>query len=344
MADNKRMSKSPTMNDVAKEAGVSVATVSRVINGNYAVSKKLERKVNNAMKKLHYHPSALARSFKMQETRQIGLIVPLLDHPFFSRMAQVMEQELFRNNYRAIICNTEEDPQREIEYIDLLLRQRVDGIIINSATNTISYLDDLQAQNMPTVLIDRNIETQKASKVFSDNVMGGYLGMKYLIELGHRHIIVVAPFSTASPIQQRIRGIHQALEEFGIPEDPNTFITPDDHSFDFGVNIGNQLMQMNPRPTAVFALTDVTAIGIMRACWQLGLHIPDDISVMGYDDIPLASYASPALSTIAQSIAEMGQTAVQLLLNHIQNPDLPSDHAVLATQLVIRETTAPPNQ
>lgn len=343
MSDNKANNhKAPTMNDVAKEAGVSVATVSRVINGNYKVSKSLEKKVNNAMKKLHYHPSALARSFKMQETRQIGLIIPLLDHPFFSRLAQVTEQELFRNDYRAIICNTEEDQGREIEYINLLLRQRIDGVIINSATDITDYVGDLQAQNIPAVLIDRNVETFDCSKVFSDNSLGGYLGMKYLIELGHRNIIIVAPFSFAEPTQHRIRGIRQAMKEFGLPERPGMFITSDDHSFDMGVKTGHELAKLSPRPTAIFALTDVTAIGIMRAFWQIGLRIPDDISVMGYDNIPLSSYVTPALSTVSQPIEEMGKTAVQMLLNHIQNPDLPADKAVLATQLMIRESTAEP--
>ena len=292
------------------------------------------------MKKLHYYPSTLARSFKMQETRLIGLIIPLLDHPFFSRLAQVTEQELFRNNYRAIICNTEEDQARELEYVELLLRQRIDGIIINSATDITDYLYNLQAQHVPCVLIDRNVESFDCSKVFSDNSLGGYLGMKYLLDLGHRRISVVAPFNFAEPTQHRIRGIRQAMAEYGIVETPDMFITSDDHSFNLGVDAGNQLAQMQPRPTAVFALTDVTAIGIMRAFGQINIKIPDDISVMGYDDIPLSAYVTPALSTVAQPITDMGKTAVQMLLSHIQNPDAPSDRAVLSTNLVIRESTA----
>ncbi|MCA9884010.1 MAG: LacI family DNA-binding transcriptional regulator [Anaerolineae bacterium] len=341
MADAKSNG-SPTMNDVAKEARVSVATVSRVINGSGSVSEKLENRVKRAMKKLHYHPSILARSFKMQETRQIGLLIPLLDHPFFSRLTQATEQALFSQDYRAIICNTEENHMREQEYVELLLRQRVDGMIINSATNVVDYMADLQARNIPCVLIDRNVPEFSCSKVFSDNSRGGYIGMKYLLDLGHTNVVVVAPFSFGEPTQLRLQGIRKALTERGIQETPNMFIETDDYSFDLGVHIGQQIAVMNPRPTAVFALTDVTAVGILRAFLQANISVPRDISVMGYDGIPLASYVTPSISTVAQPIEEMGKEAVSSLLNHIQNPDLPPDLITLKTKLIIRESTAEP--
>ncbi|QPC83355.1 LacI family DNA-binding transcriptional regulator [Phototrophicus methaneseepsis] len=332
----------PTMNEVAKAAGVSVATVSRVINGNKGVSKKLEQRVQKAIQELNYHPSSLARSFKMQETRLIGLIIPLLDHPFFSRLAQVMEQELFKNNYRAIICNTEENEARELEYVELLLRQRIDGVIVNSATEHTDYLFDLKRQNVPCVLIDRNVEQFDCSKVFSDNSLGGYLGMKYLLELGHRRIKVVAPFDFAEPTQHRIRGIREAMAEFGYEEPSDMFITTSDHSFEMGVEVGLQLAQMDPRPTAIFGLSDVTAIGVMHALDQMNLCIPKDISVMGYDNIPLSGYMLPSMTTIDQPINAMGKTAVRVLLNHIQNASKQSERAVLPTQLIVRNSTAAP--
>lgn len=333
----------PTIQDVAKAADVSVATVSRVINGKGGVRPKLEKRVKRAMKKLHYHPSTLARNLKLQESRQIGLIIPLLDHPFFSRLANVTEQELFQNDYRAIICNTDEDKALELEYVELLLRQRVDGIIINSSVDITDYIDEVRAQNIPCVLVDRNVEVFECSKVFSDNSQGGYLGMKYLLELGHRRIKVVAPFSFAEPTQHRLRGIREALAEFGLDAPDDMFLTSDDHSFELGVNVGLQVAQEQPRPTAIFALTDVTAVGVMRAMWQLNLRIPEDMTVMGYDGIPLSAYVTPALTTVAQPIVEMGRISVQLLLQHIQNPELPPEKAVLENKLIIRESTAPPS-
>jgi len=332
----------PTMNEVAKLADVSVATVSRVVNGSGTVSKKLEQRVTRAMEELNYHPSSLARSFKMSETRLIGLIVPLLDHPFFSRLAQVMEQELFRNDYRSIIANTEENDERELEYVELLLRQRVDGVIINSATENMDYLLELQRQNVPCVLIDRNVEQFNGSKVFSDNSQGGYIGMKYLLDLGHRNIRVVAPFSFAHPTQHRIRGIRLAMKERGLIETSGMILTSDDHSFEMGIAAGIEIAQQRPRPTAIFALTDVTAVGIIRGLAQMGLRVPDDVSVMGYDNIPLSGYVLPALTTVAQPIVDMGKKAVELLLGHINNPELPADKAVLASELIVRESTAAP--
>lgn len=337
-----RQNATPTMNDVAKAADVSVATVSRVINKSGGVSKKLEQRVERAMKELRYHPSSLARSFKMQKTQQIGLIIPLLDHPFFSRLAQIMEQSLFQHDYRAIICNTEENEARELEYVELLLRQRIDGVIINSAIANIDYLFDLKDQNVPCVLIDRNVEKFECSKVFSDNSLGGYEGMKYLLELGHRRIHVVAPFNFAQPVQHRLRGIRQALAEYGVQETPDMFITSSDPTFEMGVHAGVHLAQMEPRPTAIFGLTDVTAIGIMRGLTQMNMRIPEDISVMGYDGISLSAYVMPTLTTVAQPIEAMGKTAVDILLNQIQYPELEPARAVLPNELVIRESTAPP--
>jgi len=338
MQDHKQ-NQPPTIVEVAKVAGVSIATVSRVINGTGKVSKKLERRVHKAMEKLNYHPSSLARSFKMQETRLIGLVIPLLDHPFFSQLAQVMERELFQNNYRAIICNTEENKAREIEYIELLLRQRVDGVIVNSAIASYDYLSQLNAQHVPCVLIDRDIEHFICSKVFSDNSQGGYLGMQHLIEQGHRNIRVVAPFDFAQPMQHRIRGIREALQDYAIEERPTTFMMNDDHSFEMGINVGKAIASEASPPTAIFALTDVTAVGILHGLAQMGLSVPDDISVMGYDGIPLSAYIMPTLTTVEQPIVEMGKQAVEILLNHIQDAELPSDRVVLPNRLVVREST-----
>ena len=166
--------------------------------------------------------------------------------------------------------------------------------------------------------------------------------MKYLLDLGHTNVVVVAPFSFGEPTQLRLQGIRKALTERGIQETPNMFIETDDYSFDLGVHIGQQIAVMNPRPTAVFALTDVTAVGILRAFLQANISVPRDISVMGYDGIPLASYVTPSISTVAQPIEEMGKEAVSSLLNHIQNPDLPPDLITLKTKLIIRESTAEP--
>lgn len=330
----------PTMNDVAKEAGVSVATVSRVINGADGVSSKLEKKVNRAMKKLHYHPSSVARSFKIQQTMLVGVIVPLIDHPFYSRLAMAIEQKLFQHDYRAIICNSEEDESRERAYIEMLLRQRVDGFIINSAVMSTSYFHELEELRIPYVLIDRDLPEAECSKVFGDNSQGGYIGMEHLIQLGHKRIGVVGAPAHTEPIARRIRGTREALADYAMDAYPELLVTGDNQLFDMGYDSAKQLMSLDNPPTAIFALTDVTAVGVMHAVTERGLRIPDDISVLGYDNIPIASYMIPQLTTVEQPIIQMGETAVELLFNHMNQPDHPIEKAVLTTQLIIRNTTS----
>lgn len=330
------------MIEVAEKAGVSVATVSRVVNGSGGVSKKLERRVRQAMDQLHYHPSTLARSFKTQQTRMIGVLIPLLDHPYYSRLARAIEQRLFANDYRAIICNSEEDEERERAYIEMLVRQRVDGVIINSSAKNTSYTLKLKDLNVPYVLIDRNLPHANGGKVFCDNSQGGFLGMQHLLELGHRRIGVVAAPESQEPIIRRLLGISEALAQYGVPEDPDRVVTGDVQLFDMGYDAAKRLLSRKPRPTAIFALTDVTAIGVLHAAAELGLKVPEDLSVVGYDDLPVASYTIPPLTTVAQPIVEMGETAVEMLFRQIESPDQPAEKAVLSTHFVLRGTTAPP--
>ncbi|MBC7870385.1 MAG: LacI family DNA-binding transcriptional regulator [Chitinophagaceae bacterium] len=334
----------PTMVEVAKKAGVSVATVSRVVNNSGTVSPKLEQRVLKAMQKLNYHPSTLARSFKKQQTMLIGVLIPILEHPSYSRMASSIEKRLFEQGYRALICNSEEDEQREKEYIEMLLRQRVDGMIINSSARDSQSLMVLGENNIPIVLFDRNLKDLRCNKVFCDNSMGGFTGMEHLIQLGHERIGVVGAPSHPEPIIRRVLGIRQAMTQYEMPYDPELMVMGDTQLFDMGYNAARQLMALASPPTAIFALTDVTAVGVMHAVAELGYKVPDDISVLGYDDIPIASYIMPPLTTVAQPIVEMGRTAVDLLLRQIEDGDLEPQSAVLETRLVIRSSTAPPRE
>ncbi|GAB4517911.1 MAG: LacI family DNA-binding transcriptional regulator [Anaerolineae bacterium] len=333
----------PTMNEVAKAADVSVATVSRVVNGQGGVSAKLEKRVRQAMKELHYHPSLLASSLKKQRSMLVGILIPILEHPSYSRMASVIEKKLFDYGYRGLICNSEEDEERETAYIEMLLRQRVEGIIINSSARNTQGLLELQKNNIPIVLFDRSIENLHCDQVFSDNSQGGYIAIQHLVELGHRRIGIIAAPTYPEPIKRRLRGVQEALTNYGIPHDPELLIMADTQLFDMGYEAARHLLQLDPPPTAIFALTDVTAIGVMHAAAEMNFRIPEDLSVIGFDDIPMASYTIPQLTTVAQPFVEMGNTAVDLLLNHIVEPDQPPQKAVLETALVIRETTARPS-
>jgi LacI family transcriptional regulator len=328
------------MIDVAQEAGVSVATVSRVVNGSGQVSKRRKRLVEEAMKRLNYHPSSLARSFKKQQTGLIGVLIPILEHPSYSRMASAIEQKVFDLGYRAIICNSEEDEDREKAYVEMLLRQRVEGIIINSAAQTAESLSELADNGIPLVLFDRYLPDISCNKVFCDNSLGGYTGMKYLIELGHRRIGVVAAPTYPEPIVRRLQGIREALAEFGLDDAPELTVTGDTQLFDMGYNAALQLMRLDEPPTAIFALTDVTAVGVMHGVAEAGFSVPGDVSVLGYDDLPIASYMMPPMTTIAQPHVEMANVAVDLLMRQLGDMSLQPETAVLETKLIVRASTA----
>jgi LacI family transcriptional regulator len=329
------------MQAVAKEARVSIATVSRVVNGDGGVSKELERRVQKAVKKLRYHPSSAAQSLAKQRSMLVGIVVPLLEHPYYSRMASVIERRLFDCGYRAFICNTEEDEDRETAYIEMLLRQRVEGIIIDSSARNARSLMELQENQIPIVLFDRMISDLQCNQVFCDNSQGGFSGIQYLVELGHRRIGVIAAPSYPETLQRRIRGTQEAVAHFGIDDDPALLVVGDTQLFDMGYQAGLQLLRLPTPPTAIFALTDVTAIGVMHAAAQMQLSIPGDLSVMGYDDLPFASYTVPQLTTIAQPLDAMGAAAVDILLQQMGKPDQEPIKSVLHTNIVIRGSTAP---
>ncbi|MEL7234437.1 MAG: LacI family DNA-binding transcriptional regulator [Chloroflexota bacterium] len=335
---------SPTMHEVADEAGVSIATVSRVINGNRPVGKDLEERVHKAMKKLHYHPSSLARSLKMNKTMLVGILVPLLEHPGYSRMASGVEKSLFERGYRGLICNSEEDETRENKYIEMLLQQRVDGIIINTSARNPAYLTELQKNNMPIVLFDRTVQGVDCHQVFCDNSLGGYSGVEYLAQTGHKRIGLIAAPAYPEVMQRRLAGAKEAMMHYQMDEDPDLIQIKDTQWFEMGYEAGTRLLQMKNPPTAIFSLTDVTAVGVMHAAIDMGIRVPDELSIVGYDDLPIASYTMPKLTTVRQPLLEMGEMAVNFLMRSIENPDAPSERAVLETRLVERQSTAPPRR
>ncbi|MEM6530403.1 MAG: LacI family DNA-binding transcriptional regulator, partial [Chloroflexota bacterium] len=316
--------------------------VSRVINGNRPVSKHLEKAVHRAMKKLHYHPSSLARGLKMRQTMLVGILVPLLEHPAYSRMASGVEKSLFERGYRGVICNSEENEDRENKYIEMLLQQRVDGIIINTSARNPEYLTELQKNHMPIVLFDRTVEGVDCHQIFCDNSRGGYSGVEYLAQLGHKRIgLIVAP-AYPEVIQRRLDGAMEAMRDYQMDEDPELIQIGDNQWFEMGYEAGTRLLQMKNPPTAVFSLTDVTAVGVMHAAIDMGVRVPDELSIIGYDDLPIASYTMPKLTTVRQPLLEMGEMAVNFLMKSIENPGVLSERAVLQTRLVVRQSTAPP--
>ncbi len=327
-----------TIREVAESAGVSYATVSHVINNTRVVSHETRERVVSAMASLNYRPNALARSLRQGKTNTIGLVLPDSANPFFAEISRGIEDEAFKKGYSVFLCNTELDTQRELFYVDVLSKKQVDGIIFVAAGDQADSLDFLLDRNMPVVMIDRNLPNVEVDAVLTDNQLGGFLATRHLIELGHQHIACIAGPSSITPSSERIIGYRRALEEAGLPCDESLIICGDYHS-QSGLEITHSILMMNPRPTAIFALNDLMALGALRAAAEAGYAVPRDLAVVGYDDLEIARFTNPPLTTIAQPKKEIGVQAVHLLVERISQKNRPPSRLVLAPELVIRRST-----
>jgi LacI family transcriptional regulator len=330
-----------TMKLVAERAGVSVATVSRVINQNGYVAVDRRRKVIEAMHALNYQPSALARGLRRQETQSIGVLIPQLDQPFFSSLAFGIERALFAQGYRAFLCSSEENLEKESAYVDMLLRQRVDGVILVPTGESLVNVQRLLRARMPVVLVDRDLPGLELDRVVADNTKAARELAELIIELGHRVIGVIGSPRYSMSISCRLAGIRQALEAAGLSMEECLVVGDQAHQFETGFVAAQRLFRRRKRPSAILALNDVTAVGVMHAAWKAGFAVPTDLSVTGFDDIPLASYVLPELTTVRQPLYEMGEEAVNLLLDRIRDPSIAPREKVFSMTLVIRNSTSP---
>jgi LacI family transcriptional regulator len=332
-----------TMKRVAECAGVSIATVSRVINRNGYVAPYLQKRVLVAMESLHYQPSALARGLRRRETQTVGVLVPQLAQPFFSSLGYAIEKTLFAHQYRAFLCSAEEDQKKESAYIDMLLRQRADGIILVPTGQSLANVERLLRVKVPVVLVDRDLPVLNIDRILSDNFGGAYEVCRHLIELGHRRIGVIGSPQYSESMARRLAGVKKALDDSAIELDDQLLVMGVTEQFELGFSATRHFLRLAKPPTAVIALTDVIAVGALHAAWKTGLALPQHLSVTGFDDVALASYTLPELTTVAQPVLEMGEQAVQRLLERIRNPALEARRTVLPTRLVIRSSTARPS-
>ena len=322
---------------VAEKAGVSVTTVSHVVNQTRFVAPETEKRVRQAMQDLNYRPNTLARSLRRGETKTIGLILPDSANPFFAESARLLEEAAFLQSYSLILCNTNGDLEKERRYTDVLLNKQVDGIIFMAAGDDKKSLLELIDRQFPVVIVDRILDHLEVDAVITDNHLSGYLATGYLIENGHKRIGIICGPSNVNPSAQRVTGYRQALSEADIKMDPELEVIGDFHSGS-GYKAAQQLLQTS-HPTAIFACNDLMAIGALRAIREAGLSVPADISIIGHDDIEIASYLQPTLTTIAQPIEKLAETAIQLLLERIEQPGIPPRRSILPNRLVIRQST-----
>jgi LacI family transcriptional regulator len=326
-----------TIREVAKEANVSTATVSHVINGTRFVDPETKERVRLAIKTLGYRPNMLARSLRRRETRTIGLIVPDNANPFFADFARVVEDAGFAEGYSVILCNSDRSETKEETYIDVLLAKRVDGLILISSTDRLDLLQHVRDAGVPMVVVDRDPGDLSVSQVLVSNEQGGYLAGQYLASLGHRRVGCIGGSSRANPSWGRVRGLARALREAGADLPPEA-VVQGDFRFASGESAMRELLDRDLGLTAVFAANDLMALGAMITLRRAGLRVPDDISLIGFDNIMLAATMIPALTTIEQPINELGQATVRLLIDQIAKRTSEPGVAWVQTRLIERES------
>jgi LacI family transcriptional regulator len=333
------MSTTTTIKDVAIKAGVSITTVSHVVNKTRFVSKELCDRVFAAMEELNYHPNTLARSLRMGETKTIGLIIPDNSNPFFAELARIIEDIGFENGYSVILCNSDDILEKESAYINMLIAKQIDGVIFIATGSNPGRLTELIKRNIPVVVIDRNISNAAVDVVLVDNEKGGFDAVNYLLGLGHKRIACITGPSKLTPSIGRVKGYRKALKQAGIPVREYYIVSGDFRPLS-GETATIYLLKLPEPPTAIFVCNDLMALGALRALRNAGLSVPKDISILGFDDIDLADEITPPLTTVAQPIAELATSAVEILIFRIQESMPRSDRQrkVLNGWLVIRES------
>lgn len=326
-----------TIKDIAREAGVSITTVSRVLNNKEeGMSQKTREKVLRVMEEVNYQPNKLARGLVTKRSNMLGLIVPNISNPFFPELCRGAEDEANKRNYSLIICNSDDQSQKEENYLRLLQEQQVDGILLSSK-NRLSKTskNQLQSGKIPYVLFDRGEEATNQSGVFLDNKRGGYLAGKHLTDLGHIQIACMTGPTEIQNSQQRLSGFQRALMEVTVELPPSSILVGD-FQMDTAYRIAKRFLQNNT-VTAIFASNDLMACGIYQAAHELGIQIPDQLSIVGFDDISLVTALIPKLTTVRQDTYEMGRKAIELLINQIENKS--SEGVVFEPTLIVREST-----
>ncbi|MCP1181710.1 LacI family DNA-binding transcriptional regulator [Paenibacillus sp. 1781tsa1] len=326
-----------TIYDIAREAGVSIATVSQVINGKGKISEKRRAEIMEIMERLHYQPSAIAAALTGKQTYTLGLLVPDISNPYFAELARAVEDRSRQLGYSVVICSTDNKDERVERYLNLLQQKRVDGMMIGTGIDNADILSPLLQQSIPVALIARHMPTLSVHTVTIDDILGGALAAEHLLELGHTRVAVLSEPSKVSSSQERVRGFREALIKAGYTLEP-TQIRESAADLSSAKKEALLLLGENDHPTGLFCCNDIQAIGALQAAKELGLRVPEDVSIIGFDNTILASVTSPPLTTVAQPIEELGHRAVDLLIEELKDEQKEPQKIVLKPELVIRDS------
>lgn len=327
-----------TIRDVARRAGVSVATVSRVVNRTaHSIRPATRRRVLAAVKALGYHPNVIAQSLKQRASRTVALIVPDISNPFFPAIARGIEDAARQRGYAVLLCNTYEDLDRESTYLQLLRKRWVDGMIFATVGSNTRHLRALRREGLPVVLVARDVDGIAIDAVLVDNFRGAFDATNHLIRLGHRSIAHIAGPASLRVAQERRRGYQRGLSDAGVRPD-EALIAEGDFTAGGGRAAIDMLLSRGQPFSGVVAANDLMAIGAMEALRAAGRRVPDEVAVVGFDDITFASLVSPALTTVAQPKYRMGQIAMERLLELMAGESPAGRRIVLEPRLIVRES------
>ncbi|MGY5359635.1 ribose operon transcriptional repressor RbsR [Cronobacter dublinensis] len=325
-----------TMKDVARLAGVSTSTVSHVINKDRFVSDAIRVRVEDAVRALNYAPSALARSLKLNQTRTIGMLITASSNPFYSELVRGVERSCFERGYSLVLCNTEGDEQRMNRNLETLLQKRVDGLLLLcTETHQPSPAIMTRYPAIPTVMMDWSPFDGDSDVIQDNSLLGGDIATRHLIEKGFTRIACVTGPLDKTPARLRLEGYRTAMQRAGLAV-PEGYEVIGDFEFGGGLRAMQSLLALPEPPQAVFMGNDAMAVGAYQALYQAGLRIPQDIALVGYDDIELARYMTPPLTTIHQPKDELGELAIDVLIHRMAQPELQQQRLQLTPVLMER--------
>ncbi|UCE06637.1 MAG: LacI family DNA-binding transcriptional regulator [bacterium] len=328
-----------TIKDIATKAGVSVVTVSRALNDKPDISKTTKEHILKIAQELGYTPNSLAKSLVTRKTNTIGILVPDNLDPFYPEVVQGIADKCRERDYSIILCHTDGEADKELEYLRLIRSKRADGMIIYPVQNDNRYIEELKNSPIPFVFVGRHTDALDCDYVMNDNVHGAYLAVNHLLQKGHTNITYICAKPFASSGKERITGCKKAISEKGLPPNYLNVVTCEP-KIESCYKAVKELILQNEKSTAIFIWDDKLAIGALKAILEAGMRIPQDIAIVGYNDTEIARHLFPPLTTVRHASYQIGEIAARILLDRLDSDDiLETKQIVLKPELVVRKTT-----
>ncbi|GMQ63698.1 LacI family DNA-binding transcriptional regulator [Vallitalea maricola] len=331
-----------TISDIAKKSKVSVATVSRVLNDSDKVKEQTKEKVLKAINELNYAPSDIARSLSRNITNTIGVVVPDINNPFFGQVIKGISSVTDKNDLYMLLCDTDENEEKEMKFIEMLKRQRIRGLIITPTADNdkfnAKYLSILENLNVPVVLLDRDVKYSKFDGVFLDSISGTYDAIECFIKEGHRKIAIISGPLSSKPGRDRLRGYKKALTMNGIEID-DRYIFYGDFRLESGYELSQEILKMEDPPTAIFVSNNMMNLGCIKALTEANVRIPEDMALIGFDEIELLNIMNMDISVVSRPTAQMGEVAMKILLDRLNEQKIDNQDTkriILLPTLILR--------